>query len=239
MENIFDYVNMDGDAFFNFIHNWGEHFQQLEEKRKKEREEVIAKLLAEAPFKIEYVEFTKNERSRYNIERECEYKNMIYICDRNDNRLFNSQIFRLDDVMQPNAEAKFIAKLIDGNRYKVLTTYVITKFSESTIKECKLKSPYHFSSRNCVIDMEDLNVPLYISGNSFSDYVHIYDNVMVRTEKDRVIYLPTMECIAGNFSTLFNTEENLVLELNKNYGNSPTTSNMIVVNKKSGMVTRI
>ena len=137
----------------------------------------VAEDETEYPYQLTPIKFSKREMKRLNISERDNYCHIT-----KNGKKVSDLIFR---------RGGFSSSLKDMNtkRYVELLTYDEDRYSDSVIKDCKLKSPYYLQSHNCVFDMEKHEIAFKTS-DRIHDYIFIYKNLCISKINDGVWLLP-------------------------------------------------
>lgn len=139
--------------------------------------EVVKEDESQYPYQLTPIQFSKKDMKRLNISERDNYCHIT-----KNGKKVSDLIFR---------RGGFSSSLKDMNtkRYVELLTYDEDRYSDSVIKDCKLKSPYCLQSHNCVFDMEKHEIA-FKTNDRFHDYIFIYENLCISKINDGVWFLP-------------------------------------------------
>lgn len=232
----------DKEKFTTALQGWSDFVMQKERERKAEAERKQKEWIEQCPFKLEQVQFTENEKKRWNIgENECDV--FYYVTDANGNRLFNETIFFFN-LNEKKSMFEFLGKLWEAKaeeklteQYIVSDIYVKGEYSDYVVKHCKLKHKQRYERRKCVVDAKAQSI-VYTGENEYNYYLSVYDNIMV-DDKKNIVFLPKMETILtkDEYRETYKTDTNLVAV--KNSYSSTTPDDVYLIDKVTGHKTKI
>lgn len=186
-------------------------------------EQERAKSEAELPYQLTPIKFSKREIKRLNINERDNYCHIT-----KNGKKVSDLIFR---------KGGFSSSIKDMNtkRFVELLTYDEDRYSDDTVKTCKLKSPYCLRSHNCVFDMEKHEIA-FKTNDTLHDYIFIKDNLCIGKINDGVFFLPERRWILDKSYELegYIETENYLYAYSGKY--SAAKSVMYRIDRKSGDV---
>ena len=227
----------DNKKFTTALQGWSDFVMEKERERRVEAERKQKEWIEQCPFKLEQVQFTENEKKRWNIH-EYEDDMFYYVTDADGNRLFNETMFFFsNNDKKPMFE--FLGKLWEAKaeekmmeQYIVAKIYVRSEYSNDIVKHCNLKYKHRYERRNCVVDTKTQSI-VYTTEREYNDYLNVYDNIMV-DDKKNIVYLPTMETLLtkDECKHIYKTDVNLMV-VKESYS-SKESDKVYLINKFTG-----